>query len=218
MVEVNKFLLILLVVMLVAASLLAIQSTCAQSISEPSAPEFTAKLIHSDHENQSANKTIELAIKNQPSVSFYNVRMRANGGDWHLLYPNNSSLPAKSNGKYTILSYPSGHLGLEYQFHLGYIAQNLSTGDEVDFQVQAMIGSIHRVFNASATNQLDMYPYIFTGEVSEWSNTQTIIIPANTSPNPSPTVPELPWSVLLSLCLLGPFAALLLRRIRQLTA
>ena len=70
MVEVNKFLLILLVVMLVAASLLAIQSTCTQSISEPSAPEFTAKLIHSDLENQSANKTIELAIKNQPLFLF----------------------------------------------------------------------------------------------------------------------------------------------------
>ncbi|MBE3115960.1 hypothetical protein IMZ68_02025, partial [Candidatus Bathyarchaeota archaeon] len=88
----------------------------AQSASKPSVPEFTAKLISSPPESQSVNRTIELSIKNQPSISFYNIRMRVNDGNWGLLYPNNNSVPNQSDGEYTILSYRSGYLGVEYQY------------------------------------------------------------------------------------------------------
>jgi hypothetical protein len=167
--------------------------------SSPSVPEFTAKLISSSPENQSVNTTIELSIKNQPFIPnygfFYNIRMSVNDGDWSLLYPNNNSVPTQSNGDYTTLSYPSGHLGVENQYNLGYKAQNLFAGDKVDFQVQAMIGEIQRVFNPNFTSQIDMYLYVFTGESSDWSNTQTITIPAsNASPTPTPTVPEVTQS------------------------
>lgn len=116
--------------------------------------------------------------------------MRVNDGDWCLLYPNNNSVPAKSSGEYTNLSYCSGFLGVEYQYSLGYTTQNLSTGDTVDFQVQAMVGNITRVSNPNFTSQLDMYPYVFTGESSDWSNIQTISIPnellsSSSSQNPA---------------------------------
>jgi len=168
----------------------------SQTIPKPSVPEFTANLISSTPESQSVNKTIELSIKNQPFVSnfgfFYDVRMRINDGNWGLLYPNNNSVPNLSYGEYTILSYSSGYFGVEYQHHLGYKVENLTAGDKIDFQVQAMIGSIQRVYNSNFTNQLDIYPYVFTGETSDWSNTQTITIPASSSSSaPSPTVPEL---------------------------
>lgn len=175
----------MLIVLLAVSSLLMIKSTFAQSISKPSVPEFTAKLISAPPESQSVNKTIELSIKNQPSVSFYNVRMRINDGNWSLLYPNNNSVPSQSDGEYTIISYPSGYLNVEYQYHLGYTAQNLSAGDRVDFQVQAMSGSIQRVFNPNFTNQLDMYLYTFTGETSDWSGSQTITIPPTITPQPT---------------------------------
>ncbi len=39
-----------------------------------------------------------------------------------------------------------------------------------------MIGWIHRVFNPNSTDQLTMYPFVFSGETSGWSNTQTITL------------------------------------------
>jgi hypothetical protein len=65
----------------------------------------------------------------------------------------------------------------------------IPTGTQTDIQVEAMIGSIGRQFNPNATSQIDMYPYVFTGETSGWSNAQTVTLPANTplSPNPTPS-------------------------------
>ncbi len=204
MCSISKSLALILSVAIVSLCLITVQPANAQSTPKPSVPEFTAKPIFSPPENQSVNKTIELSIKNQPSVLAYNVRMRINDGDWRLLYPNNNSVPIQSDGEYTILSYSSGYLGVEYQYNLGYTSQNLSAGDKVDFQVQAMIGSIQRVFNPNFTSQLDMYPYVFIGESSGWSNTQTIRIPDGlSSPNstlsPTPSVHELSWLIILPL-------------------
>jgi hypothetical protein len=191
------------------------------SAPKPAVPEFTAKLISPPVESQSVNRTIELSIKNQMSVSFYNVRMRVNDGSWSLLYPNNNSVPAQSSGEHTILSYLSGHLGVEHQYALGYKAQNLSAGDRVDFQVQAMTGSIHRVYNPNHTSQLDMYPYVLTGETSDWSSTQTITIGGSpeVSPSQSPTPAQstadssaflgLEWVELVMVVLLAAIVVLL---------
>jgi hypothetical protein len=158
------------------------------SVPKPAVPEFTAKLISPPAESQSLNRTIELSIKNQPSVSeygfFYMVRARLNGGNWSLLYTIDN-VPGKSSGEYTTFSYPSDGPVVEYQYYLGGRIENLFAGDRVDFQVQAMIGSIHRVYNPNHTSQLDMYPYVFTGETSNWSSTQTITITDNPNPLPS---------------------------------
>src|SRR5208283_2850842 len=62
------------------------QTPTPSTIPKPSVPEFTVTLISSSPESHFVNKTIELSIKNQPSVSFYNVRMRVNDGNWSLLY------------------------------------------------------------------------------------------------------------------------------------
>ena len=80
---------------------------------------------------------------------------------------------------------------VEYQYYLGDRIENLFAGDKVDFQIQAMIGNIRRIYNPNHTSQLDMYPYVFTGEVSDWSNTQTITMPdgSASSPTPDPTTP-----------------------------
>jgi hypothetical protein len=149
--------------------------------------------------SQSVNRTIQLSIKNQPFVSdygfFYMVRARINDGNWSLLYTIDN-VPSQSSGEYTTIFYPSDGPVVEYQYYLGDRIENLFAGDKVDFQVQAMIGSIHRVYNVNHTSQLDMYPYVFTGEVSDWSNTQTITLPDGSvsSSTPAPTTPTTPTS------------------------
>lgn len=215
---------VLLAAILAVSSLIMVESASAQSIPTPAVPEFTLTLISSPPDSHFVNKTIELAIKNQPSFPkngfFYNVRIRINDDNWGPLYPNNNSVPNQSDGEYTILSYSSGYLGVEYQYHLGYKVENLTADDKIDFQVQAMVGSIHRVFNPNATNQLEMYPYIFSGGTSDWSNTQTITIPAtptilSLTPTPTPTVPELSWLVIVPLLLSLLSIAMVLRHRKQ---
>jgi hypothetical protein len=209
---------LLIVVILAVSSIIFVESAFAQSIPKPSVPEFTAKLISSPPESQSVNRTIELSIKNQPSISFYNIRMRVNDANWGILYPNNNSVPNQSDGEYTILSYRSGYLGVEYQYHLGYKVENLTAGDKIDFQVQAMVGSIHRVFNPNFTNQIDMYSYVFTGVTGDWSNTQTVNIPeTSSSVSPSPTVPEFSVTVILPLFAVMPFIIAVIQRKRRLS-
>jgi hypothetical protein len=215
---------LLLVIVLAVSSLIIVESAFAQSIPKPSVPEFTAKLISSPPESQPVNRTIELSIKNQPSFSdygfFYMVRARINHGNWSLLYTIDN-VPHQSDGEYTTFSYPSDQPVVEYQYYLGDGIKHLFPGDKVDFQVQAMVGSIHRVFNSNFTNQLDMYPYVFTGETSDWSNTQTITIgetSASPSPNPTPTptVPELSsWTILLLLTITLALAGLLVYNKKQ---
>ncbi len=196
---------LLLVLTLGFSTLIAIEFAHAQSIPTPSIPEFTVKIISST-DSHFANKTIELSIKNQPPVpdngSFYNVRVRVNNGNWSVLYPDNE-VPIQSNGEYTILSYPSEQPNVEYQYHMGHTMQNLFPGDKIDFQVQIMIGGIYRGSNPNATNQIDMYPYVFIGEKSGWSNTQTLIMPS-ASASPSPSVPEFSMAALVLLLVAVP--------------
>jgi hypothetical protein len=84
---------------------------------------------------------------------------------------------------------------------------NIPYGIAVDFQVQALIGYVHRypIINSE----------IFNGTESDWSNTQTITIPetsSSTSPNPTPTpnVPEFSsLTILLLLSIMLATAGLL---------
>jgi hypothetical protein len=112
MVSTSKTLTLTLILLMTLSSLtlLTAKPAIAQSIIKPSVPEFTAKLIPPPEESQSVNRTIQLSIKNQPSVSdygfFYMVRARINDGNWSLLYTVDN-VHAQSSGEYTIFSYPS---------------------------------------------------------------------------------------------------------------
>jgi hypothetical protein len=181
-------------------------------LAKPLVPEFAVKIIVSPPE---VNKTIELTIKNQPFVPYYdsnsgwnislyyNVRVRVNNGNWSILYLT-EDVPVQSNGESTILLYPSDAPDSEYQYFLGDKLLDLFLGDQVDFQVQAMIGYIYRV------QQGNFAPYYFAGETSNWSNTQTIIISTSASSStptesqspsssltPPPSISEFPsWTIL----------------------
>jgi hypothetical protein len=174
----------LLLVLTLAVSSLIVVKLARASIAKPSIPEFTVKLVE--------NRTIDVAIKNQLFVPYYNAssgwnisfyyNVRIKGGiiqDWTELYLV-EDVPTQSDSEYTVLSYA---LTGENTYILGDKIIEFPAVAQVDFQVEAMIGYVHRVFNPNATNQLEMYPYVFTGETSGWSNTQTLTI--GTEPFPT---------------------------------
>jgi hypothetical protein len=153
--------------------------------SKPSIPEFSIN----------ANEaTIELIIKNQPfdeslNYSFYyNIRYRVDGGNWTEVYKPNDGFPTRSSGDYTILLFSSsnenkGHFLDTSTNPLWSFSIDAPANSILEVQAKAMIGYVQRVFNPNATSQIEMYPYIFAGESSNWSDTRTIITPDSLSPN-----------------------------------
>ena len=165
------------------------------SVPKPSTPEFTVEVGDS--------KAIEVTIKNQPFISYYdansgwnislyyNIRVREHTEEnWTDLYLI-EDVPTQSNSDYTNLSYPLSDKNTN-SYILGDKILEFPFSSQVDFQVKAMIGYIHRVLNPNATSQLDLYPYVFTGEESGWSNTQTITISESQTPTPSPATTPTP--------------------------
>ncbi|MCW4001461.1 MAG: hypothetical protein NWE93_14610 [Candidatus Bathyarchaeota archaeon] len=172
----------------------------ATAIPRPSVPEFTIKQVDNSYDvpttysidpytgvtvthpgHHVTNRTVELVIKNQPFVStnsdgwntsfFYNVRMKGHyGDDWVTLYnPTVTPYYAQENSEYTVISFGE-----------------FSSNSKIDFQVQALVGYVHRISNGSATNILDKFPWVFDGETSGWSATHTLtIIEASSTPAPS---------------------------------
>jgi hypothetical protein len=146
-----------------------------------SKPEFTVKLI---------NSTIEVTIKNQPFVPYYdttvnwtinrmyNIRIKEHKSEtW--LYPFRASdgYPIQSADAYTVISFRGGTFserGLEFVTQA--IMTTFAFGAQVDFQFQTMTGYITRDLRYT------FCPYEFFGETSDWSETQTITIPLNTIP------------------------------------
>jgi hypothetical protein len=154
----------------------------------------------------------------------YNIRVKAHHEEkWTNLYLRedipylSENVPSKSVSENTVLSYNSYQPISENTYIMGGKKIDFPPGSQVDFQVEALAGYIQRIWNPNFTSQLDMYPYVFTGETSGWSNTQTITIPEtststspSTNPTPTPTVPELPpWIIPLLLTIMVALAGLL---------
>jgi hypothetical protein len=183
-------------------------------IAKPSVPEFTVKpigpsfdmppvysldrdtgeIVLAESGYHVEYSAVVITIKNQPfspsfstegrqiSFFYYNVRIKdhhQSDNYWNELYRVDEGFLSPSKSNYTNIPIP-----VEGVQNVGIV---IPTGTQTDIQVEAMIGSIGRQFNPNATSQLDMYPYVFTGETSGWSNTQTVTLPANTPLSPNPT-------------------------------
>jgi len=190
--RVSKFLSLWLVVILAFSILLMAKPVDAQTIPKPSVPEFTLNFVDKSLTTIDGvyydSKTIQVTIANQPSLNhslFYNVRYRMNNGNWMDIYTMDDAYPLQSDSEYTIIS-----VYLHPQGNDTFVPPN----SIVDVQVEAMIGYIHRSYNPNHKSQLDMYPYVFTGETSGWSNTQTVTIPDSSSsvtPTPTESLPNM---------------------------
>lgn len=166
------------------------------------------------------NSSIELTITNQPFVSlliistvqpwnislFYNVRMKGHYSEnWTTLYSPDYWYPTQSNSDYTVMTflvvlsqYSQSGFDIESYYAQASSYHPTLTGipanAKIDFQVEAMIGYLSRIYDPYNFN-----PWTFTGQTSDWSNTQTITISASPNPTPTPTVPEFPTYVILPL-------------------
>lgn len=157
---------------------------------KPSIPEFTAKLVSPTPETNETR--IELTIKNQPFDRnntyhysfFYNVRTRINDGNWSDVYTPEDGYPTQSDYDYTVLSFSSTGNGDGYFIDTAsrYNGIYAPSNAKLDFQVQAMIGYRKRSWEFIGGQML---PYVFEGETSGWSNTQTITISDSATPTPT---------------------------------
>jgi hypothetical protein len=142
---------------------------------------------------------LEMTIENQPFVPYYdaesewnitfyyNIRIKGPySEDWVELYRASDGYPPQSDSEYTVISLGTlGENGLSVATNVKMI--DVPSGGQVDFQVEAMIGYVYRSYDPNATDPLGMFPWVFAGETSGWSNTQTITIPDPSIPSPSPT-------------------------------
>lgn len=166
------------------------------------------------------NRTVHFTIKNQPFTPYtdsngnditlyYRIRYKGYyGDDWSdrtykededdfikfydsLVYPaSNSSYSEILVSKYyTVSGQTGGKIDIA----------NLPEQGLVDFQVQALIGKATLVTIDDRISGIRMHYYKFTGELGDWSDTQTISIPDGTvytsnSPNQplTPTVTASP--------------------------
>ena len=200
----------------------ATPNTSSVPIPPPAIPQFTVKYVNSAYEVPASssinpytgqnittpsqyieNNSIQVIIKNQPFTQqwiqdgsstfidtfYYNIRMKGHFTDnWTTIYSPDIEYPIQSNSDYTVISYSPSENAYPFWNNISPAA-----AAQIDFQVQALIGAVHRGYNASATNQLEMFPWFFTGQTSNWSNTQTVTIPAMSAsalPSATPTVPE----------------------------
>jgi hypothetical protein len=223
--SISKGFSLLLVVILAVSSLMMVESASAQSIHKPSVPEFSLKYVDRSYDTQPTygldpytgknvvthpsehidNRTIEITIKNQPFTQFtdssngktinlfYNVRYKGSfGTQWTLLF---GEQVETVGGSYLQFGYPIQDYSSQYTIIIFHLPNDVRSG-QMDIQVQAMEGYT----NASVVQShifTSLVDYIFYGEQSGWTNTQTITIgqtSATTTPNPTPTpaVPEFP--------------------------
>ena len=199
------------------------------------------------------NETVVFTLKNQPFTPYndsngnyigiyYNFRYKGQYEDqWTYTPFNPDELTAAPWGgwlfRHSLPYFPqssSDHTTFVFTLtdFVPYNSPALPDGGQLDFQLQAQIGNIS--YASEGTQSLGNY-YRFTGESSDWSNTQTLNInynlnstASNASLNPTlspspqptstPTVPEFSWLALLPLLasVLGAAVILRHRKIRKL--
>jgi hypothetical protein len=202
---------LLRITLLALSSLVMVGSAFAQSTLKPSVPEFTAELVIHPYDVPEStqidpytgevytypgyveeNRSIEVTIKNQPFNSYrmadgnwsrlyYNLRLKGNFSvdDWsyYPLHPSSGYVSA-SHSEYTVISLDRYLYG-----------QFMRDDSQIDFQAQALIGYDEPKYGGSAPVFVG---YTFTGEASDWSNTQTISINPIETPTPSPETTPTP--------------------------
>jgi hypothetical protein len=161
------------------------------------------------------NYTVELTIKNPPYTPAptevggsawtpeyrYDVNVKgAYAQNWTIMYLKFEG-PKPSNTDYTIIAYRLVYSPTDHNFELTsfydspYSSNSISSipvGSALDFRVRAMVGFMHRGNNANETNPLLRYQFVFDGEISEWSSTQTVKLTSAAGATAMPTATETP--------------------------
>jgi hypothetical protein len=247
--RIDKNLSLLLILII---SLTIVGTSSAQSIPKPSVPEFTLKYVDNSYDVPPKttsstdpytgkvttttvpgyhvdDRTIQIVIKNQNYKGnlhlYYNYSYKGhyeNDWNYHKIgsYPRDSgpSFYYQSTSDYTVITF-------------GAVPKE----GEMDFRVQAQTGYYNETKVYVIIPGAPFSEYTFIGEVSGWSNTQTISIPngsvsVSTSPNPTlsssptsnptptPSVPEFSGLMILPLIISLLFVAVILKHRHQNTS
>ena len=150
---------------------------------------YTGKTVVTQDGYHVQNKSIEVTITNQQFTSyhnengslvglFYNIRVKGHFKDW-IGEPDAENYVYRSDSHYTVIAYSLGGNN-DSSVISRRLDENFVSG-EVDFQVQALIGYYTKVIHPPSPGDVlsggqPGYHYVFTGEASDWSNTQTLAI------------------------------------------
>jgi hypothetical protein len=237
--EISKQLTVCLIVVLAIFSQLMITPVYAQSVPKPSVPQFTVSYVDMSYDvpattttsidPYTGNKTITthegyrvnsqkitLTVKNQPFATHignntyhlcYDVITKGHfeEGNWKDVYEHHDFVTTlgleQSAGEYTTISFQRSY----------------PPNSQIDIQVMAMIfhegqGIIWE--NLATYETVNGYVYDIT---SDWSQIQTLNLADGSStvsdvPTPTPTVPELPFFIVLSLFMLIPLITILVKK------
>jgi hypothetical protein len=182
----SKLVGLLFINFLIVSSLMIVGSVFAQKISEPSVPDIMAKVI--------AN-TLEVTIKNQPLAPYEN-------GSYPSLYhmfrfkDHNTEDgfwnydPVYFVGPSTYGGYHEASDSEFTEISISLEGHNFPSG-QIDIQAIALIG------NQYPTNMQNGTVYGFDGEISGWTNTQTLTVDEN-----------LPYSIWVAIILIITVAVL----------
>jgi hypothetical protein len=141
------------------------------------------------------NQTIQISIKNQTISSsdflYYEIRMK---GHFSQEWTNISFIQANPHSEYTTLTYALTGNNASGNFDSRL---EISPGGTADFQVQAQIW--HYVLSDTPNSQFGGGWLFRMSYHSDWSNTQTITIPASSSSTPDQTTQPTPRETLQTL-------------------
>lgn len=166
------------VVAVLFCSLFTVESGYAQ-VSKPSIPQFTLAL---------ENDKVVLTIQNQPfdvhnsdNYSFYyDVRVMNAGGSWSSFRRDTEAYPTQSESNYTTFSYVIGK---------SQLFPSLTTLDgipippagDASFQVMALVGTLDESWSYPDGS----FSLGLKGQVSGWSDSQTITLPSINASSPA---------------------------------
>jgi hypothetical protein len=189
---------------------------------------YTGETVITQAGYHNENRSILISIKNQQFTAFkdsngnrivlsYNISSRGHYSDDWSYYTNAlwKTPLITSNGEYTVTSF-----GYTYDENNPYTyLTNIPENGKVDFRVEGLIGYFNETITRYPVPGGEFHRLDFIGESSGWSNTQTISIPdgsvSSSTPNPSPTVPELSWWVTVPLLLSIVAVAVMLKHLPE---
>jgi hypothetical protein len=172
---------------------------------------YTGNIVITQAGHHVENRSIEIAIKKQPFTQYKdfngnNVTLMYNIG-WKGHFENSWNYYAgkadtadntndyfhASSSEFSVvvggLSWNENSAG--YNFFVNVPSEG-TQGGQIDFQVRALVGYSNRVYAGDSIPLGAVYYYNFTGETSDWSNTQSInITDGSVSNSPSNSTPTL---------------------------
>ncbi len=216
-------LILILTISISSLSLLMVKPSFAQTTTKPSVPEFSVKYIESSYNVTTTdpntgkivyatlrNDSIEFVIKNQSFKSYVD----SNGNAINLYYNVSSKEHFINAWSYNDIGggFPASKADYTTLHILHPMFVNSS---QEDFRVEAQIG--HYTTDYYYINGFKVPNSTFIGQTSDWSSAQTLTIPASSvSPNSTPTVPEFPTLIILSLfAIVILLSIVFLRKIRD---